>query len=779
MQKHTKIAVAAVVGVFLIVGAFAYAQYQTKVYREQGGEKLCVANGGEIEIQSGGTIDIESGGYFKLDGTAVTATAAEINTATDSPTGTNYASYTIDADSSAAKIKLDTASATGDFTLTLRPSNLGANRTITFPDSTGTVQVSAYTDLDLGSSGAAGTLDVFPSTVTSGKTQYAVADNAADHTLTITNESFGQATTLEYPDVGTAAGQFVCTSSDFSVVVDPNAADRAISLTGDLTLAGTLTTGAALTFSGAHAAQFTVPSASTWVLPTGGGTLATVTGAETGTTASTFTVDSDSVTGKLAVTTTSGGTNHTITLTNTAPTADRTITLPNLTGTVALLGGTQTFTGDKTLTGTADFQGDITASTGDPSIDWSSSTGAFTTSTGANTLSGDVTISGTKTLTTGTGAIALNGDVTIAATKDLVLNSGGGSTGYFRAMGKTSGGIEIQAIDTGTALTTLANQNVAAATITLPDATATLATIGLAETLDTKGLTNAADITQTGATTITSGTTGMIIPDANTAGLSIHAASSKGSLRFKAVDNTGDTITDITNELQAGARTYKIPDAGASGQFVMTNTDQTLVCAIGAADRTITLAGNITTTGDFTTATAANITLTANAAGSAVTLPASGTLASVGGTETLTAKTIDGDDNTIQDLLAVSTKTAVGGTTGVEPTPVFPVIMMFTPTNGAGETLVYTVPAGKTFRVLWVHGYKTNGNGGAGDTVTVQNVGNAITDAIDLQINDKLIFAAASYDDAQRNIAATTELRIVTAFNTDCACVVIVIGIWV
>lgn len=45
--------------------------YQGKVYRKQGGDDLVVA--------SGGTLDIESGGALELAGTALTATADELN----------------------------------------------------------------------------------------------------------------------------------------------------------------------------------------------------------------------------------------------------------------------------------------------------------------------------------------------------------------------------------------------------------------------------------------------------------------------------------------------------------------------------------------------------------------------------------------------------------------------------------------------------------------------------------------------------------------------------
>ena len=66
----------------------ADATYQPKTYRKDGGDEhviasggqLTVESGGEIEVESGGVLDIESGGALKLAGTAVTSTAAELNT---------------------------------------------------------------------------------------------------------------------------------------------------------------------------------------------------------------------------------------------------------------------------------------------------------------------------------------------------------------------------------------------------------------------------------------------------------------------------------------------------------------------------------------------------------------------------------------------------------------------------------------------------------------------------------------------------------------------------
>lgn len=57
--------------------------YSPKTYRQQGGDRFVVAASGSLDVESGGEIDIESGGSLKLAGTAVAATALEINRAAD------------------------------------------------------------------------------------------------------------------------------------------------------------------------------------------------------------------------------------------------------------------------------------------------------------------------------------------------------------------------------------------------------------------------------------------------------------------------------------------------------------------------------------------------------------------------------------------------------------------------------------------------------------------------------------------------------------------------
>jgi len=58
-------------------------EYQAGVRREAGGMREAIGTGASLDIESGGELDIESGGALKLAGTALTATAAELNAIAD------------------------------------------------------------------------------------------------------------------------------------------------------------------------------------------------------------------------------------------------------------------------------------------------------------------------------------------------------------------------------------------------------------------------------------------------------------------------------------------------------------------------------------------------------------------------------------------------------------------------------------------------------------------------------------------------------------------------
>ncbi len=142
-------------------------------------------------------------------------------------------------------------------------------------------------------------------------------------------------------------------------------------------------------------------------------------------------------------------------------------------------------------------------------------------------------------------------------------------------------------------------------------------------------------------------------------------------------------------------------------------------------------------------------------------------------TQTLTNKTIDGDDNTVQDIAPAALKILTNDTA-----PGIPFVQHVVVT-GAGST-DYTIPSGKKLRVLDVHAYKASTAGGASDTVQVLSTANAITDAISLNVSDKVRVIASTLDDAYSDIAAAGILRVTgVQGTTDCQARVSILCVWV
>ncbi len=65
------------------------------------------------------------------------------------------------------------------------------------------------TTFKAGTSGLAGEVDIYPVTASKGKRKLVSANNAADYTITETNASFGQSTTITMPDPGAASAEYV------------------------------------------------------------------------------------------------------------------------------------------------------------------------------------------------------------------------------------------------------------------------------------------------------------------------------------------------------------------------------------------------------------------------------------------------------------------------------------------------------------------------------------------------------------------------------------------
>ena len=124
----------------------------------------------------------------------------------------------------------------------------------------------------------------------------------------------------------------------------------------------------------------------------------------------------------------------------------------------------------------------------------------------------------------------------------------------------------------------------------------------------------------------------------------------------------------------------------------------------------------------------------------------------------LTGATIDGDQNTIKDLSVESPKAgAIASKVGQALT----FVVVFEPT--AAETLSYTVPSGKTLRVLDAWGFKLGAGGGSGDVVDIKNNGTAIFTQENLNgVLDTDRFAFDGLDDTQDEVTTGNALQCVT-----------------
>lgn len=82
-------------------------------------------------------------------------------------------------------------------------------------------------------------------------------------------------------------------------------------------------------------------------------------------------------------------------------------------------------------------------------------------------------------------------------------------------------------------------------------------------------------------------------------------------------------------------------------------------------------------------------------------------------------------------------------------------------------------------RILDVWLVKTGGAGGSGDTITVKNGSTAITDAMDINVADKVVVRAGTIDDAQQEIAAAGTLKVTRTKGSanNAACKVYVLAV--
>jgi len=178
-------------------------------------------------------------------------------------------------------------------------------------------------------------------------------------------------------------------------------------------------------------------------------------------------------------------------------------------------------------------------------------------------------------------------------------------------------------------------------------AASTMAVTGNSTFAGTLGITGA--VTASAAMTVgtTLGVTGVLTTTTHTAvGGNLTVTGTSGftgavtlpsGTAITAPNITGGTAIELTQlSVRDNSAAYDLEFQSATTSM---GADRLLIFNVNNADRTIALAGNVTTAGAFTTSGANALTLTTTGATN-VTLPTTGTLSAIGGTETFTNKTL-------------------------------------------------------------------------------------------------------------------------------------------
>lgn len=226
---------------------------------------------------SKGIATITSATITTLTSTTVGATTGNITTvnATNIDAGASGTAGSVDvfpATAANGKMILAAVNAGGAFNTTISNKTMGQSSVVSIPDpgaatadfvltegtqtvnGTKTITTLNTTNLDVGASGTAGSVDVFPTTASKGKLTLVAADSAGNTTTTITNAS--QATTRSYtiPDAG-ANGKFALAGGNAAVTLSGTGGTS----TGTMTTLSAQVTSASITTAGGatHVATIT------------------------------------------------------------------------------------------------------------------------------------------------------------------------------------------------------------------------------------------------------------------------------------------------------------------------------------------------------------------------------------------------------------------------------------------------------------------------------------------------------------------------------------------